>query len=149
MTAMAVQPPVAAGTWASRVLDGQAQARYLATADGLRDAAAKVSAAAAELGCSNVMAASMHATGVVAAATVIDPTLCSCDLSMVRSGQVDRVVLVEAVAVSGLRVRQATAAAHQAGASWVGATVLFSSVPPGADRPTSLGLANLDAVVVP
>ena len=55
----------ARGTWAGRVLEGQSQQRYLATSEGLRDAADRILAAAESLGCWNVMPASAHATGAV------------------------------------------------------------------------------------
>src|SRR5690349_18713536 len=108
------------GTVAGRVLDGQAQLRYLATADGLRDAAAKVSAAALHLGCSNVMSTSPHAAGAVAAAAMLDPSLRACDVGSVLAGRIDKVLLIETVAISGLRVRQAAAAVQEAGAAWIG-----------------------------
>lgn len=147
-TAEVAKPhPTAAGTWAGRVLDGHAKQRYLATPDGLRDAATKLSAAASEVGCWNVMPASPLAAGAVAAATVLHPELRACDIESVRSGQVDNVVLVETVAVSGLRVRQSAAALHAAGAAWVGAVVLLPVLAPDADPRASLGLEDLDAVL--
>ena len=141
--------PTAAGTWAGRVFDGQAKLRYLATADGLRDAAVRLSTAASEFGCWNVMPASPLAAGAVAAATVLHPELRACDIASVRSGQVHKVVLVETVAVSGLRMRQSAAAVHDAGAAWVGAAVLFPVLAPDADLRASLGLQDLDAVLCP
>lgn len=141
---------IAAGTWAGRVLDAQSQQRYLATPDGLRDAAARIVSAAAELGCSSVSPASTHAAGAVSVAVVLEPTLQACDVASVRSGQVDKVVLVETVAVSGLRARQSAEALYEAGASWVGAVILFPVLGSDADHlPHALGLEAVDAVLCP
>lgn len=149
-TAGAVRPhPTAAGTWAGRVLDGQAHMRYLATADGLRDAAARISAAASEVGCWSVMPASPHAAGAVAAATVLDSALEACDIASVLAGRVDKVVLIETVAVSGLRVRQSASAVSEAGAAWVGAVILFPALAASGDVASALGLEHLDAVLCP
>lgn len=150
-TAEAARPHLGAGdTWAGRVLEGQLQQRYLATPDGLRDAAARIASAAGQLGCSNVMPASEHAAGAVAASVLLDPALRACDLASVRSGQVDKVLLVETVAVSGLRARRSAAAAHEAGAGWVGVAVLFPVLGTDAGQlPHALGLEEVDAVLCP
>ena len=110
---------------AGRVVEGQGHLRYLATPDGLRDAAQRIADAATSLGCSNVVSVSQNAAGPLAAATLLNPDLQLVSTDHLWAGEVDKVLLVEAVAVSGLQARAAVERAIDAGATWVGVVILF------------------------
>lgn len=112
-------------TLAGRVLEGQARLRYLATPSGLRDAAQRIADAATNLGCSDIVSVSQNAAGPLAAATLLNPSLQLVSMDHLRVGEVDKVLLVDTVAVSGHQVRAAVGKAIEAGATWVGVVILF------------------------
>jgi hypothetical protein len=128
---------------AGRILDGQGHLRYLATPDGLRDASQQIADAAATLGCLNVVSVSQNAAGPLAAAALLNPSLRLVSMDNVWAGEVDKVLLVETVAVSGQRVRAAVVQAIEAGASWVGVVVLFPML--GTDELELVGAFGIEA----
>ena len=139
-----------AGTFAGRVLDGQSLQSYLATPDGLRESAARISSVVANSGCTDVVPASSSATAAVAAAVLLDPDISMCDTGAVRSGRVDKVLVVETVAVSGLRARQTVRKLNEAGANWVGVAVLYPVLgDEDTDVAEMLGLDALEATFCP
>ncbi len=112
-------------TLAGRVLQGHALHRYFATTDGLRSAGDRIRLAAAELGCTNVMSASESSSGVVAASALLsDGGLVVTSETDIRNGVADRVLLVETVAITGIKVRRVIPRLREAGALWIGVLVL-------------------------
>jgi hypothetical protein len=84
--------------------------------------------AAANLGCTNLLAASDDARGVVAVTVALGRgEVREVSIEDIRSGIVDKVLVVESVAVSGRNVRTAAARSRAAGASWVGGVVVASA----------------------
>jgi hypothetical protein len=109
---------------AERVIEGQ---RYIAatrTSAGLRASAAELDQAVDQLGCLDLFPASPHADAVAAVAVALNESLRVVTLAEITIEGIDKVVVVEAVAVSGIKVRRAVHAVRQAGAHWVGAAVL-------------------------
>lgn len=132
---------------AGRVLEGQGHLRYLATPDGLRDASQRIADAALNLGCSNVVPVSQNAAGPLAAATLLNPDLQLVSMDHLWAGEVDKVLLVETVAVSGHQARAAVERATEAGATWVGIVVLFPVLGTNElELVEAFGLAAADAV---
>lgn len=132
---------------AGRVLEGQGRLRYLATPDGLRDASRRIADAAMNLGCSNVASVSQSAAGPLAASTLLNPDLQLVSMDNLWAGEVDKVLLVETVAVSGHKVRAAVERAIEAGATWVGVVILFPVVgTTDLELAEAFGLAAADAV---
>lgn len=107
---------------ADSVLLAQRYLRTLHDSAGLLEAGQRVATAAHAMGCLTLVAASADARAVVAAATLVDQSLES------RRGtdRLDKVVVVEAAAITGYHVRRAVQRARDAGAQWVGVVVLHA-----------------------
>jgi len=115
--------PTVAGL-ADRVVEGQRYLAEMRTSVGLRSSASKLTARVDELGCRMLFPASSHADALVAVAVALDDGLRVVTLPEIVAQGIDKVVVVEVVAVSGLQVRRAVEAVRRAGAHWVGAAVL-------------------------
>jgi orotate phosphoribosyltransferase len=116
---------IPADSRAHAVLQGQKCLMTLRTATGLRGAAASIEEAAQASGCFDVAAASGAAQSAIAAAILLSDGAVRCvDEADVAAGRVDKVLVVEAVAISGLKVRRTVEALRGAGAAWVGVVVL-------------------------
>lgn len=115
--------PIGAGL-ADRVLEGQRYIAEMRTSAGLRGAATELAERAEQLGCRELFPASSHADAIVAVAVALNESLQVVTLRQIAEGHHDKVVVVEAVAVSGLKVRRAVDAVRGAGAHWVSALVL-------------------------
>ncbi|WP_186813833.1 hypothetical protein [Aeromicrobium flavum] len=92
---------------------------------------------------------SQHAAGPLAAATLLNPDLQLVSMDHLWAGEVDKLLLVETVAVSGHQVRAAIERALEAGATWVGVVILFPVL--GTNElglVEAFGLAAADAVYV-
>jgi len=99
------------------------------------------------LGCFNVASVSQNAAGPLAAATLLNPDLQLVSMDHLWRREVDKVMLVETVAVSGQRVRAAVERAIDAGTTWVGVVVLFPVLGTGElELVEAFGLAAADAV---
>ena len=134
---------------AGRVLEGQGLLRYLATPDGLREASGRIADAAMNLGCSNVASVSQSAAGALAASTLLNPDLRIVSLDHLWAGEVDKVLLVETVAVSGHQVRAAVERVTEAGATWIGVLILFPVLGTNeVELAEAFGLEAADAVYV-
>lgn len=117
---------------AEALLDAQAFLASLSTSAALRGAAMCVTDAAAAADCGVLVPASASSHGVVAAAVLLaDGDLRQAGEGAVLSGAVDKVMVVEAAAVSGLHVRRRVCGLRAAGAAWVGLVVLHDVVPAG------------------
>lgn len=107
-----------------RLVQAERVERDLTTSEGLREAARRLREATERAGCRNVVAASQRAESVLAAASMLDDQLNVVDEHAVREGAVDKVLVVEAVAVTGMFAQQRVHAMREAGASWIGVVVL-------------------------
>jgi len=133
------------GTIAGAVLRGQASLRHLRAGGGLREAAEALIAAASGSGSALLFPASDSAGVLVGAAVILG------DGSVAAIGSGDSVVgckvlVVDAVAVSGLFVRSAVETLRQGGADWVGVFVWAVESPPGS---AGSGWGDVDLVVLP
>lgn len=108
----------------ARLVQAEQVERELTTSTGLREAAGRLREATERAGCLNVIAASQRAESVLAAAAILDDHLNVVDQQAVMDGVVDKVLVVEAVAVTGMFAQQRVHAMREAGASWVGVVVL-------------------------
>src|SRR5437762_1923003 len=95
---------------ADRVIEGQRFITELGSSAGLRRAAAELAEYVAQLGCRDLYPASSHAAGVAAVAVALDETLRVVSLAQIVDEHIDKVAVVEAVAISGLKVRRAVEA---------------------------------------
>ena len=133
---------------AEAVLLAQQQIAAAATANGLREAAAAISAAAGTAGCSHLIPASPAARGAIAAAVLLsDGALHEADDASVASGQSDKLLVVEIAAVSGLLARRRVAALRDAGAEWIGLFVLHDLSTTGHPTPEHDRFGDIDLLV--
>jgi orotate phosphoribosyltransferase len=121
---------------ADRVIEGQTYLREIRTSSGLRKAAAELAEHADRLGCRDLFPASAAADAVAAVAVALHESLRVLTLGQITGEHIDKIVVVEAAAVSGLKVRRAVDAVRAAGAHWVSALVLreFSAQDEGTAR---------------
>lgn len=115
--------PTGAGL-ADRVIAGQRYLAEMRTSAGLRASAAELADRVDRLGCRVLFPASSHADTVLAVAVALNDALRIVTLAEITAERIDKVVVVEAVAVSGMKVRRAVEAVRQAGAHWVAAAIL-------------------------
>lgn len=115
--------PTGAGL-ADRVIEGQRYIAAMRTSAGLRASAAELAECVDQLGCRDLYSASSHADAVAAVAVALNEGLRVITLGQITDDRIDKVVVVEAVAVSGMKVRRAVEAVREAGAHWVAAVVL-------------------------
>jgi hypothetical protein len=123
---------------ADRVIEGQRYIVEMRTSAGLRRGAAELAEQVDQLGCRDLYPASSHSAAVAAVAVALDQSLRVVSLAQIADEHVDKVVIVEAVAISGLKVRRAVLAVREAGAEWVSALVL-KDLNTGEDDPTRFG----------
>lgn len=111
---------------ADRVIEGQ---RYIATtrtAAGLRASAGELAERVDQLGCRELFPASSEANAVAAVAVVLNEGLRVVTLAEITAEHIEKVVVFELAAVSGMKVRRAAHEVRQAGAGWVGVALLKS-----------------------
>ena len=109
---------------ADRVVRGQQDLHRMRTSKGLREAADRLAEYADQLGCRDVYPASTGASAIASVAVALNDTLRTVTLGEIAREHIDKVLVVEAVAVSGLKVRRAVLAVREAGAHWVSALIL-------------------------
>ncbi|GAA2080113.1 hypothetical protein GCM10009821_20480 [Aeromicrobium halocynthiae] len=107
-----------------RLVAAEQVERQLNTPGDLRAAATRLVEATERIGCRNVLGASDRANLVLAGAAMLDPQVNMVDEKVLREGAVDKVVVVEAVAVTGMFIRDCVKAAREAGAIWVAVALL-------------------------
>lgn len=120
-------------TLAQAVLRGQATRHALSRPEGLRAAARKIAEAASAAGCRALVPASTDAQGVVSAAVLLMDDLYQCREGDVHAGHT-KVLIIEAVAVSGLKVRAKVESMRQLGADWIGVVVCHFENPGASDH---------------
>jgi hypothetical protein len=106
------------------VINGQSQLASLRTAVGLRDAADELTNIVDQFGCRALFPASSTAEAVTAVAVALKGNARVVTIGDIARDSIDEVLVVEAVAVSGLKVRRAVRDVRAAGASWVAAAVI-------------------------
>lgn len=117
---------------AAFVLEGQRLQRQMNTPAGLRESAARLIEASHHLGCDVMVGASSAANSVIAVAVVLtDGAIRSVSAAEVAAGRIDRLIVVEGVAISGLKVRRAIQAARASGVEWIAAIVLHDVIERG------------------
>jgi hypothetical protein len=109
---------------ADRVIEGQKVLAEMRTSAGLRTSAAVLAERIDRLGCRDLFPASSNAEGVAAVVVALNEGLRVVTLTQITNEHLDKVVVVEAVAISGMKVRRAVNAVRDAGGSWVSAVVL-------------------------
>ena len=112
------------GELADRVIAGQRLVTDMRTSAGLRHGAATLTECVERLGCRDLFPASTDAHTLAAVAVAMNESLRVVTLADITGAHIDKVVVVEAVAISGIKVRRAVDAVRRAGASWVSAAVL-------------------------
>lgn len=127
------------------VIEGQEYLRQIRTSSGLRAAADELAEQADRLGCRDLFPASAAADAVAAVAVALHQSLRVVTVGQIAREHVDKVVVVEAAAVSGLKVRRAVEAVRGAGAQWVSALVLREF---GADLDKDDRFGPVDQLVV-
>lgn len=110
------------GTIAGAVLRGQASLASLGTLAGLRNAAEALVAATAASGAPVLVQASPEAGALVGAAVMLGGGAVRA-ATAAEGAAVGKVMVVEAVAVSGLAVRRRVQELRASGADWVGVFV--------------------------
>lgn len=129
--ATAVSPPV--DTMADRVVLGMGYIHELEDPDALRDASSLVRQAVLGTGARHVMPGSRHSESLVTATVLFsDGKIERASDRRIRDGDIDKVVVVEASAVTGYLVRRTVESIRSAGADWVGLVLLHDA---GTHRP--------------
>lgn len=143
-----VQPLQRSHGLAEAVLNAQRLLRDAASPTGLREAAAAISVATEQTGCSALVPASSSARGAVAAAVLLsDGALTEASDGDVLAGRADKVLVVEVVAISGLNARQRVRSLREAGAAWIGLFVLCD-LAPASDRSERERFGPVDHLVL-
>lgn len=127
MTSLLAREARITTTMADSVMSGQAVNRYFSTAGGMREGAEAIARIARDLGCSDLMAVSGAAAGLVGVtALLFEGNFAVVSEADIKEGDARRILLVETVVISGLNVRHAIKRLKSAGVEWVGVLVLHS-----------------------